>query len=167
MDEIAKPEVKKLQVPGTVPVTLGVKGMYNIVPIDQGLRAFKAAMDKREDQSIPTDFLLKIMRFVASSNFFVFDRKLFLQLLGVAMGSRSSPTFACIFMGMVELLMLFQWHEVGGLDPKMWKRFIDDIFFWQGLESDLLRFINHINSCHYHKILIPARRIIQFYNPLN
>ena len=123
--------------------------MYNNVPIEQGLQAFEQAMNRREDKSIPTEFFMKVMRFVASSNVFVFDRQLFLQLLGVAMGSRSSPTFACIFMGLVELFMLFRWHEVGGLETKMWKRFIDDIFFlWQGTEEELVRFIQHLNSSH-------------------
>ena len=59
------------------------------------------------------------MRLVASSNVFVFDRRYFLQLLGVAMGSKSSPTFACIFMGMVELLLLFSWHRSGSQEPHL------------------------------------------------
>ena len=41
-----------------------------------------------------------------TSNIFVFDSKLFLQLQGVAMGSRSSPTFACIFVGFLEVVQL-------------------------------------------------------------
>merc|ERR1711954_165592 len=89
------------------------------------------------------------MRFVASANIFEFDKEWFLQLLGVAMGSRSSPTFACIFMGMVEVFMLLRWHETGGMDPHMWKRFVDDIFFlWRGTKEELIEFIEFLNSSH-------------------
>ena len=137
------------QPPGTIPVTLDISGMYTNVPLEEGLRSFETAMNMREDQTIPTVYLVRLMRFVCTSNIFVFDRKLFLLLLGVAMGSRSSPTFACIFMGMLELLMLASWEQTGGVMPHLWKRFIDDIlFFWQGSEESLLAFINHLNSCH-------------------
>ena len=134
------------QLPGTVPVTLDVKAMYNNVPSEQGLRAFKECMNKRTDKSIPMEFLVRVMRLIASSNIFEFDQSLFLQLLGVAMGSRSSPTFACLFMGMVEVFMLFEWHRVGGIDPHMWRRFIDDVFFvWRGTKEELQRYVDHLN----------------------
>ena len=171
VDEHAKGEVKKLgswledtrhvleiiqeenergpQPTGTIPVTLDISGMYTNVPLEEGLRSFEAAMNMREDQTIPTEFLVRLMRFVCTSNIFVFDRKLFLQLLGVAMGSRSSPTFPCIFMGILELLMLSSWEQSGGFMPYLWKRFIDDIlFFWRGSEEDLLAFISHLNASH-------------------
>ena len=115
VDEHAKGEVKKLntyledtrhllqliqeenergpQAPGTIPVTLDIVGMYTNVPIDKGLQAFTKLMEQREDKSVPTWFLVKLMRFVAESSVFVFDSELFIQLLGLAMGSRSSPTF--------------------------------------------------------------------------
>ena len=65
------------------------------------------------------------------------------------MGSRSSPTFACIFMGMLELLMLFEWQRIGEMEPHLWRRFIDDIFFiWKGSEEDLIWFITKLNSIH-------------------
>ena len=114
-------------------MTLDISGMYTNVPIDEGLKAFEEAMNKREDLTVPTEFLVKLMRFV-------FDRKLFLQLLGVAMWSGSSPTFVCIFMGMLEMLMLCSWNLTGELMPHLGKRFIDDVlFFWRGSEENLLK----------------------------
>jgi hypothetical protein len=96
--------------PGTIPVTLDIIGMYTNVPVDEGLHAFAKLMEDRADKTIPTAFLLKLMKFVAESSVFVFDAELFLQLLGVAMGSRSSPTFACLFVGVLEALMLGAWE---------------------------------------------------------
>ena len=36
---------------GTVPVTLDIVGMYNNVPVEEGLKAFEETMNKREDRS--------------------------------------------------------------------------------------------------------------------
>ena len=60
-----------------------------------------------------------------SRNVFEFLGKLFMQLFGVAMGSRVAPTYACIFMGWLEKKMLLDWTA---LKPILWKRYIDDIF---------------------------------------
>ena len=137
------------QPPGTIPVTLDIVAMYNNVPVDEGLRSFAKLMDKRMDQTIPTSFLVRLMKFVAESSVFVFDSDLFLQLLGVAMGSRSSPTFACLFVGVLEAVMLVTWEVQGGLLPHLLRRFIDDVFFlWRHGEAELLKFIHHLNSSH-------------------
>ena len=86
---------------------------------------------------------------VLSCNIFVFDSVLFLQLFGVAMGSRVAPTFACLFMGWLEVRMLMGWRNSGGIQPHRWKRYIDDIlFFWRGTEEELLKFVDFVNSYH-------------------
>ena len=41
--------------------------MYTNVPVEEGLAAFTKLMDERTDQTIPTTFLVKLMRFVAES----------------------------------------------------------------------------------------------------
>ena len=106
-------------------------------------------MEEREDKTVPTDYLVKLMKFVAESSVFVFDTELFLQLLGVAMGSRSSPTFACIFVGVLEQLILLAWAQQDGPLPHMLRRFIDDLFFlWRHGEEELKRFFNHLNASH-------------------
>ena len=80
---------------------------------------------------------------------FVFDSELFLQLLGVAMGSRSSPTFACLFVGVLECVMLLSWERQDGLLPHLLRRFIGDVFFlWRHGEEELVKFTNHLNSFH-------------------
>ena len=88
---------------GTIPVTLDISGMYTNVPWEEGKEAFKEAfkeaLDHRDDQSIPTSFLLQLITLVLCCNIFVFDSVLFMQMFGVAMGSRVAPTFSCLFMG--------------------------------------------------------------------
>ena len=86
---------------------------------------------------------------VLSCNLFVFDSVLFLQLFGVAMGTKVTPTFACIFMDWVELRMLAGWRDRGGLAPHWWRRYIDDILFlWRGTEEELIEFIEYLNTFH-------------------
>ena len=83
---------------------------------------------------------------VLTCKLFVFDGVLFLQLFGVAMGTRVAPTFACLFMGWLEVKMLSDWR---GLAPYLWRRFIDDIFFlWRGSEEELLEFVEFLNNFH-------------------
>ena len=83
--------------------------MYGNIPWEDGNIAFQEAMDQREDQSIPTSFIMKVLSVVLSCNVFEFLGKLFIQLFGVAMGSRVAPTYACIFMGWLEKKMLLDW----------------------------------------------------------
>ena len=53
--------------------------------------------------------------------FFIFDKQLLLQLLlGAAMGSRSNYTFACTFVGMLEVLMLLNWSQAGDKMLHLW-----------------------------------------------
>ena len=121
--------------------------MYTNVPWQEGLDAFKESMDKRSDQSVPTSFLLHLLMLVLACNVFIFDGVLFLQLFGVAMGSRVAPTFACLFMGWLEIRMLDRWKLLGGFLPHWWKRYIDDIlFFWRGSEEQLVEFVNFLNT---------------------
>ena len=89
------------------------------------------------------------MRFIAESSVFVLESQLFIQLLGVAMGSWVSPTFACLFVGILEFLMLLTWQDRGEKMPHMIRRFIDDVFFlWRHGEEELSRFTEHIISFH-------------------
>ena len=137
------------QPPGSIPVTLDISGMYTNVPWGEGMIAFKEAMDNREDTSIPTVFLLQLLMLVLSCNLFVFDSVLFFQLFGFAMGSRVAPTFACIFMGWLEVRLLQAWRGLGGVQPYLWRRYIDDIiFFWRGSEEELLHFVDFLNQFH-------------------
>ena len=49
-------------------------------------------------------------------------------------------------MGALEGKFLSSWL---GTVPKLWRRYIDDIFFlWAGTEQELLHFLDHLNSSH-------------------
>ena len=61
--------------------------------------------------------------FVLKNNLFGF--KVFEPILGTAIGTIFAPPYACIYMDRVEEDFL----ETQELQPLLWLRFIDDIFF--------------------------------------
>ena len=80
----------------------GVHIYNNNIPNDEGLAEFRKALDSRKDKSISTDFLVELLELVLTLNISEFDKKLFLQLIGTAMGTDAAPTYANIFMAAVD-----------------------------------------------------------------
>ncbi len=63
------------------------------------------------------------------------------------MGSKSSPTFANLFMEDWES----KWVYTYPLAPLIWHRYIDDVFMiWTHGVEELKKFIEHLKSVHPH-----------------
>ena len=127
-------------------MTSDVSSLYTNIPIFQGIEAFRFFLDRRDNKTVPTKFLITLLTLILTCNILVLDGDHYLQLIGVAMGTRFAPTLACLFMGAFEHIALKKWK---GVQPYMYKRYIDDIFFlWRSSEKELKDFINHLNSLH-------------------
>ena len=132
-------------------MSIDVVGLYNNIPNEEGLKAFEEALNKRKDQSMPTELLVKLKRIVLTRNVLEFDKDFWLQLIGTAMGAPSAPTYSNIFMAVVDI-----WLETCAIDELTLenliifiKRFIDDyLIFWTGSEQQLLEFMDKINAIH-------------------
>ena len=99
--------------------------------------------------SIPTEFLIKLLRLVLTNNIFEFNREFWLQLLGTAMGTRVAPTYANIFMNRLEKAMLQHCPEHLKHLIFSWKRFIDDILLlFLGSYDELEELFEHLNTFH-------------------
>ena len=134
------------QPPGTIPVTLDISSLYTNIPIREGINVFRTFLDKRNNPSIPTSFLITLLTLVLTCNIFVFNSDFYLQLIGTAMGTRAAPTFACLFMAAVEIVALTEWI---GIQPRLYRRYMDYIFFlWNGTEHQLIEFIEYLNNFH-------------------
>ena len=133
----------------TIPVTMDVVGMYNNIGHEEGMKAFRDALNSAQfcpNPVLPTEFLMTLLRFVLTMNVFIFNGSFYHQLWGTAMGTRVAPTYACIFMGFLEISMLGAWM---GTKLRMYRRYIDDGFFlWDGTEKELIQFIQHCNNFH-------------------
>ena len=80
-------------------VTSDIINAYHNIPQEDGSDCLKEVLDKREDQIIPSDFLVKLMDLVQKYNIFEFhDGQLWKQLIWVAMGIHPAPSYANIYL---------------------------------------------------------------------
>ena len=142
-------ELKKIKLPeNSFPISIDVVGLYNNIPHEEGIQCMKEALDKREDQTIPTLFLITLLTLVLTWNIFEFGAKLFIQLIGTAMGTRVAPTYANIFMKKIDDMLHRIAREFKTKLIIFYKRFIDDIFIiWTGTEEELKNLYDKNQQC--------------------
>lgn len=129
-------------------VSIDVVGLYPNIPQDEGMLAFKEAInDPKYDKGIvPTSFLMTLLQFVLTYNTFIFNSLYYIQEWGTAIGTKLAPVYANIFMGKLESMIL---KDFKGRPPDLWRRYIDDIIcLFCGSEEELLSFLEHISSFH-------------------
>ena len=68
-------------------VTMDVSSLYTNIDPMEGIEEVEKFLKTREDKSIPTGFLTRMLEQVLTMNIFEFDKKLFLQKIGTAMGT--------------------------------------------------------------------------------
>ena len=131
------------------PYSIDIKSFYTNIHLEEGIKAFKETLDEIPDKSIPTDYLIKLLKLVMECNIFKFNEEFWIQLIGTSMGTRVAPTYANIFMGKLEKFMLEKCPE--SLKPCLhtWRRFIDDIFLiWIGTDQQFDEFFSFLNNFH-------------------
>ena len=105
-------------------------------------------------------FICNLAYQILTKNCFTFNKQLYIQKQGTAMGTRMAPKYAIIFMHYLESNLLCSTTR----KPKTLLRFIDDIFMiWPHGTQTLKQLINMINSyhptikftCDYNKWEIP------------
>ena len=127
--------------------SLDVTSLYTNIPNLEGIQAIGSYLFKyRSPHQNPTNAsLCKLLELVLTTNNFLFDNKEYLQIGGTAMGTKLAPSFANLFMGHFEDKYVYSYP----LQPFIWKRFIDDIFFvWTYGQDELDKFVRYLNSCH-------------------
>ena len=83
--------------------------------------------------------------FVLKNNFFEFNGEVKRQKSGTAIGTKFAPPYAGIFMDEIETEFL----KSQELQPYLWLRYIDDIFFiWTHRTQELDSFLNELNKFH-------------------
>ena len=87
---------------------------------------------------------------IMTKNVFTFNEETWLQLLGCCMGSRVSPSYANLFMSVLEKKILQDCPQNLKQYLFLWKRFIDDILcVWSGTWDQFMEFYNYINGYHH------------------
>ena len=135
-------------------VTADFISAYHNIPQDDSINCLKEALDERVDQTMPIDFIVKLMDFVQRFNIFEFhDKQLWKQILGIAMGIHPAPSFANIYLAKRidnELTRLASKYDKNGESAmQIFKRFLDDIFqIFKGTTKQLHELFEEINKLH-------------------
>ena len=88
----------------------------------------------------------ELSNLAAYESFFIFDQVMYRQIDGVAMGSPLGSILAYVFLCRFEK----QWLSECPPDilPKVFKRYVDDIFGMFLCQSHLKDFVNYMNTKH-------------------
>ena len=142
-------------------VTIDVSGLYTNIPQEEGIEAVREALYERSNSEVPTEFLIRMLEIVLKHNVFEFNKELFLQLIGTAMGSRPAPSFANICMARkIDKQIIELANRLAGDNHPITflKRFLDDIFMiYTGTLDCLHTFLDEQSSsqCHIqHQLML-------------
>ena len=129
--------------------TMDVTSLYTNIPNDEGVASIAALLEKDRDKEInpkngtPVD----ILDFVLKNNNFQFNGENYHQISGTAMGTRVAPSYANLFMTALETKLIDNYR----LKPKVWFRYIDDVFFiWEHGEEELTKWLSYLSKLPRH-----------------
>ena len=139
---------------GAIPVVYDVVALYPSIPHEGGLEALRLSLEADPDISDElAAYLVRLMWLVLTCNIFEWDGGVYIQQDGCAIGTRAAPTYAGAYMGRFLKEAMIEWENVRVKSqvvdnvPKKSKIFIDDgLFFWQGGEIELRRFLDFLNT---------------------
>ena len=112
-------------------VTIDAIGAYTNIPQKDGVECLKEALEERKDQTIPSEFIAKLMELLLQHNLFEFNSSTWRQKIGTAMGVHPAPNYANIYLSrridnkIKELSE--KYPENGNLQLILFARFLDDI----------------------------------------
>ena len=106
---------------------MDVTSLYTNIPQDEGIELVsKKCRDYYQEQPpIPVSDLQEILILILTENSFKFHGHHYLQIHGVAMGTRTAVSFANLYMACLETELLSKCP----IKPLHFKRFIDDRLF--------------------------------------
>lgn len=103
--------------------------------------------------SLETMGFYHILKLIFDNNIFTFNNVYYVQIAGIAMGSKCGPSIANVYIFLLEKSFLFI-HK-----PLFYYRFIDDIFVILELDFDINILINHFD---YLKLKCETDLIVNF-----
>ena len=104
---------------------MDVSGLYTNIPNQEGLTAvWRTLMKHKYEGKTQARSLVKLLELVLHKNNFQFKGEHYLQVGGTAMGTKVAPTYANIFMGVLEEKLL----ATAPHKPSLYLRYIDDCF---------------------------------------
>ena len=142
---------------GDICVSFDVKSLFTNVPrsytidkictfFDQNLGGvFLQGTDKDGKVTTVYSNILKKLLHKCTKGHFMYNNKVFTQIDGVQMGSPLGPTIANWFLGDIEK-NIFVNHQ--NFFPKMYTRYVDDVFAIFKRKDDVHKFLDVLNNQH-------------------
>ena len=125
---------------------MDLTSLYTVIPIDEGLRPLKHFFDHRIVKEPSSETLLCLAELVLTFNCFSFGGDYYKQTNDVAMGTKMGPSYASLFVGLIEHQFFSQYH---GPKPELYGRYIDDCLgASSSTREELTQFIVAVNSFH-------------------
>ena len=120
--------------------------LYTNISHQDGIKACEEVWEEeRIVKDPPTQRWVKLLTLILKCNNFEFNGKLYPKVQGTAMGTKTTPAYANIFMGRLERLLL----RSVALRPFSWLRFIDDSeMMWSHGRETLTTFLDEANNFH-------------------
>ena len=86
--------------------TMEIKSLYTVIQNDCGLKALAHFLDKRPVIQSATSTLIRLAELVLTLKI-SFNGAFYRQVAGVAMGSKTGPNYACLFVSYMEEAILW------------------------------------------------------------
>ena len=137
--------------PNYILVTMDVEALYTNIDHSEGLCALEHYLQNRIDLSPPTDFLVELTRWTLNNNFFLFQDKLYRQVMGTAMGAAYAPNYAGLYLGLWEERYVLSSNNPYRHHIQYYGRYIDDLLFvFSGSVQQLKDFHLYLNSINHN-----------------
>ena len=132
---------------GDFSVSFDVCSLYTNIPLEETIKLVAEKVFSSSSTNVPPfskKTFIKLLTF-ATSGMFLYNNSLYKQVDGVAMGSPLGPSLANFFLGHLEQHNIF---NKSGINPKLYVRYVDDIFAVFDKNVKFQPFLDHINHQH-------------------
>ena len=128
-------------------VSFDVESLFTNVPLKETINLITDYLyDKNNGNKPPfTKLVFKNMLKLATGGFFMYNGKLYTQVDGVTMGSPLGPTLANFFLAHLESKLF---HKNEQTYPKLYLRYVDDVFSVFSSDVDFMHFFHVLNNMH-------------------
>ena len=128
-------------------VSYDVTALYPSVPQDEAIDIIyqKLSQDKdlKDKTTMTAENIITLLKICVNKTYFVFNKKLYIQVDGLAIGASTSGPAAELFMERLEVRAIGTFLE----PPKLWLRYVDDTFA-KIKKIFVTSFLEHLNRQH-------------------
>ena len=125
--------------------TFDVVSLYSNITHELGLRALSFWLEKcpQDTGKFSKKFILEATALVLKNNYFEFQEKNYLQIMGTAMGTKMAPAYANLVLGYLEVKLKEKIQEKTNIETannimNQYIRYLDDIFIiWNKMNGDI------------------------------